>query len=47
MLSMYIDFEVDDHTGRSLTIEERVARHNDRLLAFQVSKLTIVYVYSG
>ncbi|KAI8048857.1 P-loop containing nucleoside triphosphate hydrolase protein [Syncephalis plumigaleata] len=35
ILSEYIDFEVDDHTGRSLTIEERVARHNDRLLAFQ------------
>ncbi|RKP26860.1 P-loop containing nucleoside triphosphate hydrolase protein, partial [Syncephalis pseudoplumigaleata] len=35
MLTAYVDFEVDDHTGQSLTIEERVARHNDRLLAFQ------------
>ncbi|KAI9591354.1 P-loop containing nucleoside triphosphate hydrolase protein [Syncephalis fuscata] len=35
ILESYVDFEVDDHTGRSLTVEERVARHHDRLLAFQ------------
>jgi hypothetical protein len=36
MLEFFLNFEVDDHTGKPLTNEERIALHNNRLLSLQV-----------